>query len=154
MCADHIAIEPGFPRVYRRDERTRHAANFFCVALGGLFSCLTILLLAGILPRGRGSLSGLFWMDLPIAAIVLFIASGNNRRVIFHQDYLEVVGWFHRRKLHFKDIRGRHTIVTPYGHANILVPADPTKRKLGLSSHLHTDQFFRDWIKNIPEVVR
>lgn len=66
-------------------------------------------------PAARaGWLSGLFRTDLPIAAIVLFIASGNNRRVIFHKDYLEVVGWLRRRKLHFKDIRGRYTIVSKY----------------------------------------
>lgn len=148
--------ETSFPRVYRTDARTRQILNFFCVALAGLFACLTVLYLSGVLSF-RGSLSGLFWMDLAIAALVLFLESGYNRRAILDRDSIEVVGWFYSRKLKFTEIRGRQTTANPrlpYGYAYILVPSDPSNRKLVLPHYLRTDPFFRDWIKAIPKIPR
>lgn len=155
MRADDVATEARPPRVYRTEERTRYALNFYCIALGGLFLCLTLLSLAGLLPR-NGPLLDLLCMDLPIAGIVLFVGSVGNRRAILHQDCVEVVGWFRSRKLNFEEIRGRHgTARTPHGgYAYVLVPVDPRKRKLILPVHLHADQFFRDWIKSVPKVAR
>jgi hypothetical protein len=155
--------EQNSQRVYRVKEPERHAANFFIVAVGSLFLSLTFLFWAGVLPYGvshpdRGSLDALLGFCLVFAGIALFIGSGYNKKVILHADAIEVKGWFRSRKLSFVDIRGRQTNASSrskYGYAYIFVPTDDRKRKLAIpGSMLHTDQFFRDWIKSIPEIPR
>jgi hypothetical protein len=149
--------EQGSRHVYRVKEPTRHAVNFFIVAVGGLFLSLTVLYLTRVLPY-RGSLGGLLGADLIFAGIALFLGSGYNKRVILHADAIEVEGWFRSRKLSFADIRGRQTNASSmgaYGYAHIFVPRDDRKRKLAVpGSILRTDQFFRDWIKTIPKIPR
>jgi hypothetical protein len=93
MDSEPSGAGQGFPRVYRVDERTRHAVNFLLVALGGLFLSLTVLYLAGVL-RHRGSLGGLLWVDLTTVGPVVWLGSGYNKRVILHRDAIEVAGWF------------------------------------------------------------
>lgn len=154
MDTDQSAAEDGFPRVYRVDERTRKAVNFFTVAVGGLFLGVTALTLAGVLPH-RGSLGGLFFTDLTIAGILVMLGSFYNKRAILYEDSIEVAGWFYSRKLKYAGIRGRQTSGSsrlPYGYSYILVPADPSERKLVLPHYLHTDEFFHEWIKTIPKV--
>ena len=144
------------PRVYRTDERTRHAVNFFLFALSGLFFSLTVLYATGIL-HFRGRISGMLWADLAIVVIVLFLGSGYNKRAILREDSIEVAGWFYTRKLNFAEIRGRQTTGNKgiySGYAHMLVPSDNGKRKLVLPPYLHEDQFFRDWLKAIPMVPR
>ena len=156
MTADQIAAERVFPRIYRVDERTRHAVNFFCVALMGLFLSLTGVYTTGLLPY-RGSLGDLFWVDLIVAGLVLLLGSFYNKKAILYEDSIEVAGWFYSRSLKFKEIRGRQTSANsrlPYGYAYILIPSDQSKRKLALPHYLRADQFFRDWIKAIPKVPR
>ena len=154
MAAEPVAVNRRTPRVYRVDPRTRHTINFFLAALGGLFFALSILYATGVL-HFRGRISGLFWADLAILAIVLFLGSGYNKRAILYEDSIEVAGWFYTRSLDFTEIRGRQTIANRgiySGYAFMLVPADPGKRKLVLPPYVHEDQFFRDWIKAIPIV--
>jgi hypothetical protein len=149
-----IAAEEGFPRVYRVDERTRKAVNFFTVAVGGLFLAVTALTLTGVLPH-RGSLGGLFFTDLTIISILVTLGSFYNKRAILHRDSVEVAGWFYSRKLECTGIRGRQTSANsrlPYAYSYILVPSDPRERKLVLPHYLHTDEFFRNWIKRIPKI--
>lgn len=156
MAPKASAADQGNSRVYRVDERTRRAVNFFLVAVGGLFLSVTILYFAGVL-RHRGSLGGLLWTDVMIVALVLFLGSGYNKRAVLHQDSIEVAGWFYSRTLNFTEIRGRQTTANsrlPYGYGYILIPSDHRKRKLVLPHYLHTDQFFRDWIKTVPKVPR
>ena len=143
---------PRGARVYRTDERTRHSVNFFLFALSGLFLSLSILYATGIL-HFRGRISGMYWADLAIVVIVLFLGSGYNKRAILREDSIEVSGWFYSRKLNFTEIRARQTTGNKgiySGFSHILVPTDPGKRKLGLPPYLHEDQFFRDWLKAIP----
>jgi hypothetical protein len=145
-----------FPRVYRVNQRTRHTVNFLLVTLAGLFLFLTVLQLARFDYR-RSSPSDLIFIDVTVAALVVWLGSAFHRRVILHQDAIEVAGWFCRRKLDFMEIRGRQTTANsslPYGYAYVLVPSDISKRKLVLPPFLHTDQNFRDWIKTIPKVPR
>lgn len=156
MVSDLSAVNRGSPRVYRVDPRTRHTINFFIVALSGLFFSLTILYATGVL-HFRGKISGMLLADLMIAVIVLFLGSGYNKRAILYEDSIEVAGWFYSRKLNFPEIRGRQTIANRgiySGFAYMLVPADAGKRKLVLPPYLHTDEFFREWIKTIPIVPR
>jgi hypothetical protein len=91
-----------------------------------------------------------------VVGLVLLLGSGYNKRAILHEDSIEVAGWFYRRKLNFTDIRGHQTTANSRlpGYAYMLVPSDHSKRTLVLPRYLHTDQFFRDWIKTIPKVPR
>ncbi|HKF53571.1 MAG TPA: hypothetical protein VKB26_14745 [Candidatus Acidoferrales bacterium] len=156
MTSSTSAVGYALPHVCRTDARTRHAVNFLLIALSGLFLLLTVLYLAGILPH-RGPISGLFWIDLIIAAIVLGLGSGYNKRAILREDSIEVKGWFRSRKLTFSEIRGRQILTSSrglLGRAYLLVPSDQNKRKLGLPIYLHMDHFFRDWYNALPEVPR
>ena len=143
-----------FPHVCRTDKKVRGPVNFLLFAVSGLFLSLTALYLGGILDY-RGHLRGLFLLDLIVAGVVLFMGSGYNKRAILREDSIEVTGWFRSRKLHFSEIRGRQTIASSGGlltHAQVLVPHDHSKRKLGLPIYLHMDQFFLDWYDALPEV--
>ncbi len=95
-------------------------------------------------------------MDLMWAGLALLLGSAYNKRVILHADAVEVKGWFRSRKLAFADIRGSQTSASSrgtYGYVYVFVPADSSKRRLTIpGSALHTDQFFRDWIKTIPKI--
>ncbi len=156
MRQEQTAGEQGFPRTYRVDARTRQAVNFLLVALAGLFLFFTVLQLARVGSR-RSSLGDLIFVDGTIAAILVWLGSGYNKRVILHEDAVEVAGWFYSRRLNFAEIRGRQTSGSsrfPSGYAYIFVPFDEGKRKLVLPPYLHTDQIFRDWIKTIPKIRR
>ena len=142
-------------RVYRTDERERRPVIFFIAAVGGLFLAITLAEIVGILPH-RGPLSGFFLGDLMMGGIFVTLGSFWNKRAIFRQHSIEVVGWFYSRKLDFTEIRGRQTTANsrrPYGYAHVLIPTDSRKRKLILP-RVREDQFFRDWLKTIPKVPR
>ncbi len=148
------AAEGEGPRIYRIDQRTRHAVNFCLIAMGGLFLTLSSLYLIGVLPY-RGTIGGLLMDDLAIAGIGLFLGSGYNKRVILHRDSVEVVGWFRRRTMRFTEIRGRLIPAQwrlPYGYPYLLMGVGPESRKLALPRLLHTDEFFRAWLRSIPEI--
>ncbi len=156
MRPEQTAAGQGFPRTYRVDARTRQVVNFFLVALAGLFLFLTVLQLARVDSR-RSSLGDLIFVNGTIAAVLVWLGSGYNKRVLFYENAIEVVGWFYSRRLNFAEIRGRQTSGSSrlaFGYAYIFVPFDEGKRKLALPPYLHTDQFFRDWIKTIPKIRR
>jgi hypothetical protein len=154
MHVEPPAAEEGFPRTYRMDARARRVVNGFLVVIAGFFLFFTMLQVAH-----GGPLHDLIVLDLVVTAWVPWIGSACNKRVILHQDAIEVVSWFYSRKLSFAEIRGRKTRTTgssrrafPYGY--VLVPSDKSKRRLVLPAHLHTDQFLRDWIETIPKIPR
>jgi hypothetical protein len=152
MYQEQAAAER-FPRTYRVDERTRQTVNFLIVAIGGLFLSLTLLQSISVVPH-RGSLGGLYLGDFFMAGLVLLIGSLYNKRVVLHQDSIEVAGWFRSRKLYFAQIRGCHMITSSRGSAYIFFPADRNARKLILPTSLHIDDVFRDWLKTIPQIKR
>jgi len=149
------ASEDGFPRIYRVDARTRRVVNMLLFVFAGFLLSFTVLQGLGF-PR-KGPLGDLIVVDFIVAALVAWLGSSYNKRVILHRDAIEVAGWFHSRKLPFAEIRGRQTTGNSrlaFGYAYIFVPSDKRKRKLALPPSLHTDQFFRDWIKTVPKIPR
>jgi hypothetical protein len=150
MHSEQNDAEQDFPRVYRVDARSRRMVNMLLFVFAGFFLFLLVLLV-----RGRGPLCDLIVVDLAVAALGAWLGSSYNKRVILCRDAIEVAGWFYSRKLHFVEIRGRQSISSSrFGYAYIFVPSDSRKRILVLPPSLQTDQFFRDWIKNIPKVPR
>ena len=156
MRADEPSAEQGFPRTYRVDSCTRRVVNGFLLVLAGVFLFLALRDVAGLGPRS-GHPGNAISLALGFAALLAWMGSSYNKRVILHQDSIEVKGWFYSRKLSFVDIRGRQTTGSSrlaFGYAYIFAPSDPRKRNLALPPFLHTDQFFRDWIKTIPKIRR
>jgi hypothetical protein len=157
MNSKGSAIEYEFPHTYRTDTRTRHIVNFLIAALAGLIPFLDVLHWTQVLPQ-RGSLSADFLAELvTVAALVLPLGSMYNKRVVLHEDSIEVIGWFYSRKLSFAEIRGRQTTASSRGrrgYAHILFSTDKSKRKLVLPIYLHTDELFRNWLKTIPLIPR
>lgn len=154
MKSKQPADEHGFPRTYRVDARTRHAVNFLLFALTGLFLSIPVLQLARPLkPFPWRSIIPLYicW-----GLLLVWLGSGYNKRVILYSDAIEVVGWSYSRKLNFAEIRGRRGAGgwPRGGYVYVFVPLDKSKRQLALIPFLHTDQFFRDWIKTIPKIPR
>ncbi|HEV2617265.1 MAG TPA: hypothetical protein VGU63_11735 [Candidatus Acidoferrales bacterium] len=149
------AAGQGFPRIYRVDARTRRVVNFLLAALASLiFVILPLCNLIWTKPHAS-SFSSLIGVDLGFALFLLWLGSGYNKRVILRQDSIEVAGWFYSRKLNFAEIRGRRGPAGYYGaYHYILVPFDDNKRPLALPPFLHTDEFFRDWIKTVPKLAR
>jgi hypothetical protein len=99
-----------------------------------------------------GHLGNLVFVDVAFAGLFALLGSTYNKRVILHQDAVEVAS----RKLNFAEIRGRKTTGGPrhaFAYAHIFIPSN-NKRKLALPPYLHTDQLFQDWIKTIPKVPR
>jgi len=149
------ATEDGFPRIYRVDVRGRRVINMVLFVFAGFLLFFTVLRVLGF-PR-KGPVRDLIVVDFVVAALVAWLGSSYNKRVILHRNAIEVAGWFYSRKLPFAEIRGRQTTGNSrlaFGYAYIFVPSDNRKRKLALPPSLHTDQFFRDWIKTIPKVPR
>lgn len=146
--------EAVFPRTYRLDERNRHGGNFLCIALTSLLIFFDVVA-ARSSSYDADSLPPLLFMNVGMAALILFIGSGVNKRVLLYADAIEVRGWFRSHKLYFRDIRGWRTNAgssSVYEYAYIFVPADEDKPKLAVPGGIPKDQFFRDWIKTIPKV--
>ena len=146
--------EQGFPRTYRVDVRTRHMVNGFLLLFVGFFVLLTAwqLMRTGSRP---GSPRNLILGDVGVAILSAWLASSYNKRVILHQEAIEVAGWFCSRRLKFSEIRGWQTTGSsawPSGYAYIFVPVDRGKRQLALPTFLHTDRSFREWLETIPKI--
>jgi len=156
QSAELRATEQGFPRIYRMDARGLRVVNGFLLVFTSFFLFFTVRDLARFGFHSR-IVENLIVVDSVVALWVALIGSTYNKRAILHQDTIEVGGWFYDRKLTFAEIHGRQTtgssrIAFPYAY--VLMPSDKNKRKLVLPGDLHTDQFFRDWIKAIPKIPR
>jgi len=145
-----------YPRVYLVDARARRAAN--AIAL----SPLALIISVGFL-----SLAGLTYKPVtPVALLVmcflaglwaLLLASHAHRRVVLHEDAIEVLGWFSARKLNRSEILGRRMAggQSVYGPAHyVIVPVGKTASVLSLPSRLHVDKDFRSWMDGITKIAQ
>jgi hypothetical protein len=145
-----------YPRVYFVEARMRRAGN--AIAL----SPLAIMISVGFL-----SLAGLTYKpDTPYTFLVtcfltglwaLLLASPAHRRVVLHEDAIEVLGWFSTRKLNRSEILGRRMegtrSVQGVAHYEI-VPVDRAVKVLRLPSSLNVDKDFQSWMDGIPKVTK
>jgi hypothetical protein len=145
-----------YPRVYLVEAQVRRAGN--AVAL----SPLAVVISVGFL-----SLAGLTNKPVtPVALLVMCFLGGlwafllarpAHRRVVLHEDAIEVVGWFSARKLNRGEILGRRMEggQSVYGPAHyVIVPVDTAARVLRFPSRLHVDEEFRSWMDGIPKVAK
>jgi len=144
-----------YPRVYIVDARVRRA--FLAIALAPLALTISV---------GFLSLAGLTYKPVALYALVVacffaglwavLLASPSRRRVVLHEDAIEVLGWFSARKLNRSEILGRRRGGTDprnaHGGAHIvIVPTDKAIRVLRLPSSLKVDKDFQSWMDGIPE---
>jgi hypothetical protein len=94
-----------------------------------------------------GSLAGLY---------ALLLSSVAHRRVILHEDGIELSGWFSGRKLKRSEILGRRKggmdSRNVHGSFYVIVPADKAARELRLPRFLHVDKDFFSWLAGIPNI--
>ena len=138
--------EDYLPRIYRVDASTRRGINLLVFVLAALFLFDSAVLLRGFLHHSV-SLGNLIFVVVCSPVVVGFLGTIINKRVILHRDTIEVAGWFYSRKLTFAEIRG----YCPTRSSSYVLLLNTGKRGLALPPFLHTDQFFRDWIKSIPK---
>lgn len=147
-----------YPRVYIVDARVRRAGN--AIALSPLALTISV---------GFLSLAGLTYKPVTPSALLvacflaglwaLLLASPAHRRVVLHEDAIEVSGWFSARKLNRSEILGRRMEGTDPRNARggahiVIVPVDGAVRVLRLPSYLHVDKDFQSWMDGIPKVTK
>jgi hypothetical protein len=146
-----------FPRTYRTAKSARHFFNRFAVFMLVLFGVLTLLHLTGRMahPLSRRDLA---LMDGLVASFAIWTGQRANRRVILHEDAIEVSGWWSKRRLGRGEIRafrmGKLPVLAGGGSYYVVVPRDAAKGELKLPPLLHTDSVFLEWISAIPASIR
>jgi hypothetical protein len=88
----------------------------------------------------------------------LLLARPVHRRVVLHDDAIEVLGWFSAHKLNRCEILGRRMGGTDPRNAHggphyVIVPMDKTERVLRLPPDLKMDEDFRAWMESIPKIT-
>jgi hypothetical protein len=145
-----------YPRVYFVEARVRHAGNAIALSPLALIISVGFLSLAGLTYKAVTP-SALLVMCFLAGLWALLLASPAHRRVVLHEDGIEVLGWFSARKFNRGEILGRRMEGTRsvYGVAHyVIVPVDKAARVLRLPSCLHVDEDFRSWMDGIPKVTK
>jgi hypothetical protein len=145
-----------YPRNYSVNARTRRDAHAIALSPLALVVAVSLLRLTGLASKAvtpaallvMGSVAGLWG---------LLLSSPAHRRVVLHEDGIEVLGWFSGRKLNRSEILGRRMEGTRsvYGIAHyVIVPVDKTIKVLRLPTHLNEDKDFRAWMDGIPKLIK
>ena len=143
-----------YPRVYSKDARTRRAFEAIGLAPLALIIAVSLLQAAGLVYKPFPPLA------LCAAAVLagLYALLGSRwtrRRVILHEDGIELLGVFSARKLKRSEILGRRMVANPRGGTHYeIVPMDKAERVLRLPSNLEMDEDFRAWMKSIPKITK
>jgi len=154
MQTDDEQVQGTYPRVYKVDKATRRFFYGFAIFLV-VFLGLTLLNLLGVMKK-PAPLLGSALGDAAVAVIAVISVVSVERRVVLHEDAIEVAGVFSSRRLSRSEIRGRRVGKVPKLGASyyILVPADGSKPELKLPPFLHIEKCFFGWMSAIPEVTR
>jgi hypothetical protein len=145
-----------YPLAYSVDARTRSAVDAVAMAPFAVIISVGFLSLAGLTYKPVTP-PAVFVMCFLAGLWALLLASRAHRRVVLHEDAVEVLGWFSTRKLNRSEILGRRWMDSrsPYGGSHYsIVPVDKAARVLRLPSHLHVDENFRSWMEGIPKVTK
>jgi hypothetical protein len=145
-----------YPLVYSVGARFRRASNAIALSPLALAISVGFLSLAGLTYKSVAP-SALLMMSFFSGLWAVVLASPAHRRVVLHEDAIEVIGWFSARKLNRSEILGRRMEGTQsaYGPPHyVIVPMDEAVRVLGLPSRLRVDNDFRWWMDGIPKVPK
>jgi hypothetical protein len=145
----------GYPRLYRVNSATRRILIGFGILLVSFGVLMSVLHIAGVTkaPLATGDVL----VDILFAAFALWISSSVSRRVILHENSIEVVGWCARRQLTREEIRGYRMgrLAWQAGGASyyIVVPLDEHTGELKLPAFLNYDKPFFAWMKSIRHIT-
>jgi hypothetical protein len=144
-----------FPGTYRIVKSARHFFNGFAILLLVLFGVSAVLHLTGLMAHPLGH-RDLALMDAIVALFAIWTGERVNRRVILHDDAIEVSGWWSKRRLGRGEIRafrmGKLPVLAGGGSYYVVVPRDAAKDELKLPPLLHTDSVFLAGISAIPRL--
>jgi hypothetical protein len=112
--------------------------------------------LSGLVNK-KATPSALLGVGLLTGLYALLLSSRVHRRVILHEDAIEVLGWFSTRKLKRSEIlgyrlKGKSARQAVGGRFYIIIPSDMAARKLRLPSFLNVDKDFFSWMDGIPKI--
>lgn len=146
-----------YPRVYSVDARTRRDVHAIALSVLAFTVALTVLRFTGLTSKAVTP-SALLVMVVVAGIWALLLSSPFHRRVILHEDGIEVKGWFSTRKLNRSEILGCYIGGTdprnPFGGAHyVIVPMDKAERVLRFPPHLKMDEDFRAWMETVPKIV-
>jgi hypothetical protein len=155
MKTEEKQIQKDYPRTYQMDKSARRFVHWFGIFLVVFFLGMTPLHLFGVMKNPMSPLT-LTLTDALVIASVIWASLRANRRVILHEDAIEVAGRFVTRKLSRSEILGRRMGKLAWqaggGSYYIIVPADGSKKELRLPPFLNVDESFFAWMKAIPQV--
>jgi len=140
--------DPTYPRVYL----VRGDAKLVAVALGSIMAGVAVKLLVfntGIL-QGIIVPGGIFGSSLSALLAAWFFYS-MSQRVILHENAIEKVTWFSRRKLSREEILGWRG-ESHRSYTYILVPREKHARDMRLPALFRWDKPFFEWKKSIPHL--
>jgi hypothetical protein len=145
-------VEKQYPRTYQMDASTRRFYRGMAIVLVAL-AVVPLLHLTGTV--GPRSPLALAVIEVAFLAIPVWISFVTSRRVILYEDAIEVAGWLSTARLRRDEILGRR-MSRGYrgGSYYIVVPHDRGARELKLPPFLHTDELFRAWMKNVPQLKK
>lgn len=150
-----IEMQQGYPHTYQTDKSTRRFMHGVGIFLVIFFLGLTPIHLLHLVRNPIPPLS-LALVDVTVLAGAVWMSSQADRRVIVHENSIEVAGWFGTRKLSRGEVRGRRVgkLSRRYGGGSyyIIVPADANTPELKLPPFLHVDRYFFEWLAPIPEI--
>jgi len=144
-----------FPRTYQIAKSTRQFFNGLAIFLLVLFGVMSVLHLAGFMAHPLRH-RDLALMDSLVAFFAMWSGWWANRRVILHENAIEVIGWWSEHSFERAEIRairmGRLPVITGGGSYYVIVPFDKDKGELKLPPFLHMDSLFFTWIRTIPRM--
>ena len=143
-----------YPREYRVDASARRGLIGIGIVLASFFFMMSALHIAGVMKKPLAP--GDIIVDIVSAAFAFWISAAASRRVILHENSIEVVEWFRTRKLTREEIRGYRMGQLAWqaggGSYYIVVPIDQHTRELKLPPFLHCDKPFYAWMRSIPHI--
>ena len=145
-----------YPRVYSTDARARRDKEAIGLAPLGVIIAVSLLQAAGLVYKPFPPLA-LFAAAVLAGLCALLNSRWTRRRVILHEDGIELLGVFSNRKLNRSEILGRRMGGTDPRNAHggahyIIVPIDKAVRVLRLPP-LKMDEDFRAWMKSVPKIT-
>ncbi len=144
-----------YPLTYQMEPSSRWFINVFLGGVTLFFFVTTTRHFIGVMEQPVGpQLLWMLFVNVFLVAFFFWIALRTNRRVILHEDAIEVAGWLSTRRLQRAEILGRRTATGRGGSSYIIVPRDKNMRELLLPPSLKVDNLFLSWMENIPKIVK
>ena len=126
-----MADQKNYPHMYRTVRAIRQFIHGLGIFLVALFLGVTPLHLLGLMKHSLHPLQ-LALIDIQIVVFVIWASTRVERRVVLHEDGIEVAYWISSRKLAREKIRGRRMGKLSWraggGSYYIIVPLDMRTR--------------------------